>query len=124
MGAAYLLPDEVTRGNQTTAGRWSIAKYGGPTTQVETLASVGTSVQRILVNNARRLGWIIYNRSSNSIDLSYKSSVTSGSGVPLPASNGFATVSIDFEGEAPISEVWAISSGASSSIYIVEYYRV
>ena len=122
--AVYVRPTEVVRGDETTAGRFSIQRWGGPTTQVESTVSVGTTATRLLANNPRRFGWIMYNRSAGSVDLGYTSSVTSGSGVPVPASNGFVTVDVEQEGEAVINEVWAISSAAASSIRVIEYLRV
>jgi hypothetical protein len=124
MGAAYLRPTNVVRGDETTAGRFSIARYGGPTTVVQSTKTVGTSVSHVLRNNPRRVAYRIYNRSANSIDLSFYSDVTVGTGIPLSASTGYAEADVEIEGELVISEVHGISSAASSSVLVLEVIRV
>lgn len=125
MGRTYLRPDEVVRGDQTSAGRLAIQKYGGPTTQVEYSTTVITTAQRILQNNARRIGWTVFNRGTTNVDLSYVSTIVSGGGIPVISGSGFVTVSIDLEGESTMSEVWAIAATSSGgALKIIEYLRV
>lgn len=124
MGSAYIRPTNVVRGDETTAGRFSIARYGGPTTSLTTTKTIGTSVSHVLRNNPRRVAYRIFNRSANSIDLSFTSDVTVGTGIPLSAGTGYAEADVEVEGELVIQEVHAISSAASSTVLVVEVLRV
>jgi len=124
MGSAYIRPTNVVRGDETTAGRFSIARYGGPTTSQTTTKTIGTSVSHLLRNNPRRVAYRIFNRSANSIDLSFTSDVTVGTGIPLSASTGFAEADVEIEGELVIQEVHAVASAASSTVLVIEVLRV
>jgi hypothetical protein len=124
MGSAYIRPTNVVRGDETTAGRFSIARFGGPTTTLTTTRTLGTTVSHVLRNNPRRIAYRIFNRSANSIDLSFTSDVTTGNGIPLSASTGYAEVDVNVEGELVIQEVHGISSAASSTVLVIEIIRV
>lgn len=124
MGAAYIRPTNVVRGDETTAGRYSIARFGGPTTTVTTTRTLGTTVSHVLRNNPRRVAYRIFNRSANSVDLSFSSDVTTGNGIPLSASTGYAEADVTIEGELVIQEVHGISSAASSTVLVIEILRV
>ena len=124
MGSAYIRPTNVVRGDETTAGRFSIARFGGPTTTLTTTRTLGTTVSHVIRNNPRRVAYRIFNRSVNSIDLSFTSDVTTGNGIPLSASTGYAEADVAIEGEMVIQEVHGISSAASSTVLVIEILRV
>jgi hypothetical protein len=124
MGRPYIRPTDVVRGDETTAGRFSIARFGGPTTTLTTTRTLGTTVSHVIRNNPRRVAYRIFNRSVNSIDLSFTSDVTTGAGIPLSASTGFAEADVSVEGEMVIQEVHGISSAASSTVLVIEVIRV
>ena len=124
MGSAYIRPTNVVRGDETTAGRFSIARFGGPTTTLTTTRTLGTTVSHVIRNNPRRVAYRIFNRSANSIDLSFTSDVTTGNGIPLSASTGYAEADVAIEGELVIQEVHGISSSASSTVLVIEILRV
>ena len=124
MGSAYIRPTNVVRGDETTAGRFAIARFGGPTTTLTTTRTLGTTVSHVLRNNPRRVAYRIFNRSANNIDLSFSSDVTSGTGIPLSAATGYAEADVEVEGELVIQEVHGISSAASSSVLVIEVLRV
>ena len=124
MGSAYIRPTNVVRGDETTAGRFSIARFGGPTTTLTTTRTLGTTVSHVIRNNPRRVAYRIFNRSANSIDLSFTSDVTTGNGIPLSASTGYAEADVAIEGEMVIQEVHGISSAASSTVLVIEILRV
>ena len=124
MGSAYIRPTNVVRGDETTAGRFSIARFGGPTTTLTTTRTLGTTVSHVIRNNPRRVAYRIFNRSANSIDLSFTSDVTTGAGIPLSASTGYAEADVAIEGEMVIQEVHGISSAASSTVLVIEILRV
>jgi hypothetical protein len=124
MGRPYIRPTDVVRGDETTAGRFSIARFGGPTTTLTTTRTLGTTVSHVIRNNPRRVAYRIFNRSTNSIDLSFSSDVTTGAGIPLSASTGYAEADVAIEGEMVIQEVHGISSAASSTVLVIEILRV
>jgi len=124
MGSAYIRPTNVVRGDETTAGRFSIARFGGPTTTLTTTRTLGTTVSHVIRNNPRRVAYRIFNRSANSVDLSFTSDVTTGNGIPLSASTGYAEADVAIEGELVIQEVHGISSAASSTVLVIEILRV
>jgi hypothetical protein len=124
MGRPYIRPTDVVRGDETTAGRFSIARFGGPTTTLTTTRTLGTTVSHVIRNNPRRVAYRIFNRSVNSIDLSFSSDVTTGAGIPLSASTGYAEADVNIEGELVIQEVHGISSAASSTVLVIEILRV
>jgi len=124
MGRPYIRPTDVVRGDETTAGRFSIARFGGPTTTLTTTRTLGTTVSHVIRNNPRRVAYRIFNRSANSIDLSFTSDVTTGNGIPLSASTGYAEADVAIEGELVIQEVHGISSSASSTVLVIEILRV
>jgi len=124
MGRPYIRPTDVVRGDETTAGRFSIARFGGPTTTLTTTRTLGTTVSHVIRNNPRRVAYRIFNRSANSVDLSFTSDVTTGAGIPLSASTGYAEADVAIEGELVIQEVHGISSAASSTVLVIEILRV
>ena len=124
MGAGGVRPADFTRGGDTTAGRFSITRFGGPTRSITSTVSVLTTVTRIAGNNPRRVSITIYNRGLNNVDIDYVSSVTSGSGIPLTGSSGVAQSTIEDDGEAVINEVYGIATTAASSVFVVEVIRV
>jgi hypothetical protein len=124
MGSAYIRPTNVVRGDETTAGRFAIARFGGPTTTVTTTRTLGTTVSHVLRNNPRRISYSIYNRSVSAVDLSFSSDVTVGAGIPLPANSGYAVSDIDIDGESVIQEVHGIASAASAAVLVIEVIRV
>lgn len=86
--------------------------------------SVATSVTRIVGNNPRRVQLTLYNRGLYNVDIDYVSTVTSGAGIPLTASSGIASATIEDDGETIINEIYGIATTAASSIFIVEVLRV
>jgi len=117
-------PGDFVRGLDTTAGRYSIIRFGGPTRFQTSTVSVGTSPTKIVGNNPRRVRLAIYNRSINNIDVDYVATVATGAGIPLAASSGIVEASIEDDGEAVISELYGVATAASSSVFVVEVVRV
>jgi len=124
MGRGGITPDTFTRGADTTAGRFSITRFGGPTTSRTSTVAVLTTVTRIAGNNPRRVSITIYNRGINNVDIDYVATVTTGAGIPLSASSGVSTATIEDDGEAVINEIYGIATTAASSVFIVEVIRV
>jgi len=117
-------PGDYTRGVDSVASRFSIQRFGGPTTSRTSTVSVLTTVTRIAGNNPRRVSITLYNRGTSNVDLDYQSSVVTGTGIPLPGSSGIATSTIEDDGEVVIEEIYGIANGATSSVFVVEVMRV
>lgn len=124
MGAGGVRPGDFTRGTETTAGRFSITRFGGPTTSRTSTVSVLTTVTRIVGNNPRRVSITIYNRGVNNVDIDNVATVATGSGVPLTAASGVAASTIEDDGEAVINELYGIATTAAVSVFVVEVMRV
>ena len=124
MGRSGITPDTFTRGADTTAGRFSITRFGGPTTSRTSTVSVLTTVTRIAGNNPRRVSITVYNRGVNNVDIDYVSSVTAGGGIPLTGASGVLQSTIEDDGEAVINELYGVATTATSSVFVVEVMRV
>jgi len=124
MGRGGITPDTFTRGADTTAGRFSITRFGGPTTSRTSTVSVLTTVTRIAGNNPRRVSITVYNRGVNNVDVDYVSSVTAGAGIPLTGASGVLQSTIEDDGEAVIQELYGIATTATVSVFVVEVMRV
>ncbi len=124
MGRPSVLPFESARGDQTTAGRFAIARFGGPTTSRTSTVAVATTVTRIVGNNPRRVSVTVYNRGVNNVDIDYVATVTSGGGIPLTGASGVMQSTIEDDGEAVVQEIYGIATTAASTVFIVEVLRV
>lgn len=124
MGTVYIRPTEVVRGDQTTAGRFAISRWGGPTTPSLTSQTVGTSASRIVLNNPRRVKLLLLNLGSSDVYIAFNSSVTTSAGIKLVASTGFLESNAADDGEEVLGEFWAISAVAGQTVMIEEVYRV
>lgn len=117
-------PSDAVRGDEAAASLFAIRRYGGPTRVVTTTRTIGTTVGHVLRNNPDRLAYRIYNRSANSVDLSFTSDVVSGAGIPLSAGTGVAEADVEIEGELVIQEVHGIANAAGSTLLVLEVERV
>ena len=124
MGRPSVLPFDSARGDQTTAGRFAIARFGGPTTSRTSTVTGATTVTRIVGNNPRRVSVTIYNRGVNNVDVDYVATVTANGGIPLTGASGVMQSTIEDDGEAVVQELYGIATTASSSVFVVEVLRV
>lgn len=124
MGRPFIDQFDTARGTETTAGRFAIARFGGPTTSRTSTVSVLTTVTRIAGNNPRRVSITIYNRGTNNVDIDNVATVSTGSGVPLTAASGVVASTIEDDGEAVINEIYGIATTATVSVFVVEVIRV
>lgn len=124
MGSVYIRPTDTPRGDQTTAGRFAISRWGGPTQPKLTTSTVGTTATRIVLNNPRRVKLLIMNFGASDISVGFDSSVTTTTGIKVVASTGYMESNASDDGEEVLSEFWAISSAAGNNIVISEVYRV
>ncbi len=124
MGSVYIRPQEVVRGDQSTAGRFAISRWGGPTTPSLTSVTVGTSASRIVSNNARRVKLVLLNLGASDVYVGFDSSVTTSVGIKLVASTGFLESNASDDGEEVLTEFWAISVSAGQTVMVSQVYRV
>jgi len=85
--------------------------------------TVATTPTKILNNNADRIFWLVVNLSVNKGYLGFSSDVSSSKGLPVAPSGGFASCSVEEDGELVIYEVYAINENAAGTYYIVEIMR-
>lgn len=124
MGSVYIRPQEVVRGDQSTAGRFAISRWGGPTTPSLTSVTVGTSASRIVSNNARRVKLVLLNLGVSDVYVGFDSSVTTSAGIKLVASTGFLESNAADDGEEVLTEFWAVSALAGMTVMVSQVYRV
>ena len=122
--SVYVRPTEVVRGDETTAGRFAISRWGGPTTSKLTSVTVGTTASRIVLNNPRRVKLTLLNLGASDVYVGFDSSVTTSAGIKLVASTGFLESNASDDGEEVLSEYWAISAAAGNTVMVSEVYRV
>jgi hypothetical protein len=82
--------------------------------------SVGTSVARIMYNNPDRLAWLIVNLSTNEVYIGWNTGVSTTNGIRLDSSGGNVVALADEDLELVGYEVYAVATGASSSIFVLE----
>jgi len=84
------------------------------------VSAVGTTATRIFNNNPRRLGWLAVNLSANTIYVALSSDVSPTKGIRLDANGGWASMIWDEDFHATGWAIWAIATGANSSLYTLE----
>jgi len=85
--------------------------------------TVATTPTEILRNNPDRIFWLAVNLSDYKGYVGWDREVASTKGIPVPASGGFVSASIEEDGELTIHPVYAINETASGTWYIVEIER-
>lgn len=86
-------------------------------------SSIGTTVQRIFVNNANRVFWYLENRSSVPLFIGFSTAASSAAGILVDANGGWVSMALAEDGEAIYKEVWALGTAAGQSIYSFEINR-
>lgn len=81
------------------------------------VSAVGVTAVQILGNNPRRLAWVFCNLSPNNIYLAFDNGVSATRGLWLAPSGGMISATLEDDFELVCYEVWAVASGANSSIY-------
>ena len=122
--SVYVRPTEVVRGDETTAGRFAISRWGGPTTPKLTSATVGTTASRIVLNNPRRVKLTLLHLGASDVYVGFDSSVTTSAGLKLVAATGTLESNASDDGEEVLVELWAISATSGQTVMISEVFRV
>ena len=103
------------------AREFSLKRFGFPTRAVENpvVAEVGTDATEILKNNPDRVFWLTLNLSGNTIYAALSEDVGPAKGIRLDANGGWASMSVEEDGEAVAYAVHAKASAAASAIYVL-----
>ena len=83
------------------------------------VSSIGTSAVQVLPNDPDRLAYSVVNLSSNIIYVGLDSSVSSSRGIRLDANGGECSMLFDEDFQTTGYELWAVSAGAASAIYVL-----
>jgi len=102
------------------------AKIGFPSRPIinPVTDTVATTPTLILRNNPDRIFWLIVNLSTYDGYAGWDTQVSSSRGLLIPANGGYASASIEEDGELVIHEVRAINIGGSGTWMIVEIERI
>jgi len=82
--------------------------------------SVGVTAVKILSNNPKRMSVLIQNLSANTVYIGLKPDVSNTNGILLAANGGSITLQYDKDFQLVTNEMYAIASGAASSILVLE----
>lgn len=85
--------------------------------------TVQTTPTKILNNNPERIFWLAVNLSDNKGYVGWDNEVTSSRGIPVPAKGGYASASIEEDGELVIYAVYAVNETLAGTWYIIEIMR-
>jgi len=100
----------------------SLKRFGFPTRAVENPVTnaIGVAVEEALKNNPDRVFWLIINLSTNTVYVALSEDVSASKGIRLDAMGGWASMSVEEDGEATAYAVYALATGAASAIYVLE----
>ena len=94
--------------------------YGIETYVRETNVTAGTAQVQVVPNNGDRIGLLVVNNSDTPVNLSFNSGITVNNGIVLPANGGGFILNVDRDGQAPVRELWCITSAATKVLTVVE----
>lgn len=95
-------------------------QMGVDTRPVVSNPSIGTTAERILSNNANRVALTFVNLSANTIYLMIDDGVSPTRGIRLDSGGGSASLTWQYDMHILLWEWWAIASGASSELLVIE----
>ncbi len=111
-------------GHGSTAYEFSLSRFGGPTRLETREVTVGTTAIELLINNPRRVFWQVMNRSLNPGSIGFNAGVTTTTGLYLGPTGGYASMSVEDDGEVVTYPVYGIATNPGSTFVIVEVMRV
>lgn len=98
-------------------------KFGGPLEESDSVESIGVTASRIFGNDPERVFVLLVNLSNNTIYVAFDSGVAAARGIVLASNGGNYQVNAEEDGTLPIREMFAVSTGASSNLYVVTQKR-
>lgn len=108
----------------STAHDISAKKYGGPVRPVPSIVVMSTVQGRIVQNNPRRVALVFVNRSAFDITMDFVQPVVAGLGILCAANGGTVEMDVNDDGEIVAWELFGVSGGAGSNLYVLEVMRV
>ena len=107
-------------------GDYLRAKFGAEVTYNinPVVSSVGTTATEVARHNPRRMGLTIVNLSSNILYVAPDNNVSATRSVLLPSNGGGLSLSADDDFILPMVNWFAVASGASSAVFVVEVVLV
>jgi hypothetical protein len=76
---------------------------------------------QVLQNNPNRVAWTIFNLGANPAYLSFGGTIPSAThGIEVAAGGGFISVNAREEGELPARDLYGISTGGATALYVSE----
>jgi len=104
----------------------AVKKHGFKSRLIENPVTdtVLTTATEILLNNPDRIFWLVVNLSNNNGYVGWSRNVSSTRGMLLAANGGYASASIEEDGELVIYPVFAINLVAQGTYLIVEVERI
>lgn len=98
------------------------AEFGIKTRVLEKVIDplISTTAVKILNNNPDRLGFLIVNMSNNTLYVALDGTVSASRGIIVASLGGFLSVFYKEDFVLAGREIWAVASGADTSVYIIE----
>ena len=108
------------------AREFTLKRFGFPTRAVENpvTAELKTSAEPVLKNNPDRVFWLIINLGANVGFVALSSDVGPTKGVRLDTYGGWASMSVEEDGEAVAYEVHGVAPAGTSEIYVLEIEKL
>jgi hypothetical protein len=96
------------------------SKYGFYITSDERNVNVTGTVTRILGNNPRRVAWMICNRSTTPVSLSFKEETPYADGLLIPGYGSVVSMDVEEDGEAVIYPVYGRVDTGTARLWVWE----
>lgn len=100
------------------------SRYGGTVAELVGVESVGTTQSEVLRADPERVFVLLVNLSTNTMYVGIDSQVSSSRGILLASNGGSFQVDVEEDFTVPIRSFHAISTGASSNLYVLSVRRI
>jgi hypothetical protein len=96
--------------------------FGVDTTPNENplITTIGTTAEKLVNNNPRRMSLLIINLSANNVYVGLKPDVSATKGMLVAANGGSLSLTYDKDFQLVTNELWIVGAAAGLSIYTLE----
>jgi hypothetical protein len=103
-------------------GEITSKRFGFPVQPIENpvLSSIGVSQVTVFRNNPDRVFWLVSVLGAGNVYLAIRGEATTSRGVFVSGLGGFASMTVDEDGESVSYEVVGIASAAATAVYCLE----